>query len=266
MNIFLREMKAHRKSLIIWCIGILLLIAAGIGKYTGYSNAGQSMNELVAQLPQSVRAIMGISSFDITKISGFYGVFYLYLVIMASIHSTTLGATIISREERDKTAEFLYSRPATRNRIITAKLSAAFLNVVIFNIVTLTASIMMVGKYSKGENMTVDILKLMFGMFMLQMLFLVIGSGISALSGRPKTSASKASGIMLATFLLSIMIDVDKRLSILKYFTPFKYFESKHLMYGKSFEPVFIALTVLIFIAMIILTYTFYRKRDLKNL
>ena len=47
MNVFIVEMKAHRKSLIIWAFGIIFMVAAGMGKYVALSSSGQSMNDII---------------------------------------------------------------------------------------------------------------------------------------------------------------------------------------------------------------------------
>ncbi|MBZ9609673.1 ABC transporter permease [Clostridium estertheticum] len=131
MNVFIVEMRAHRKGLIIWAFGILFMVVAGMGKYVALSVSGQSMNDLFDQMPKSMQKIFGIGSFDLSKASGYYGMLFLYLALMATIHAAMLGADIISKEERDKTAEFLLSKPISRNKIITSKLLAAFVNVLI---------------------------------------------------------------------------------------------------------------------------------------
>ena len=46
MNIFLREMKSNRTSLILWCIGVLFMVATGMGKFTSLSDTGTSLNDL----------------------------------------------------------------------------------------------------------------------------------------------------------------------------------------------------------------------------
>ena len=38
MNIFLRELKSHRKSLIFWSIGVFLMVVSGMAKYDAYSS------------------------------------------------------------------------------------------------------------------------------------------------------------------------------------------------------------------------------------
>lgn len=263
MNIYLKEMQSHRKSLIYWSIGIILMVVSGMNKYTSLSSSGQSMNELMADMPLSLKAIIGVGTFDLSKASGYYGMLFLYLLLMATIHSAMLGATIIAKEERDKTSEFLFVKPVSRNKIITAKLLAAFTNIVIFNLVTFVSSIAIVGKYSEGEAVNGEIAITMAGMFILQLLFMVIGSAISALKKRPKTAASMATGVLVLTFILSIAIDLNESLESLKYLTPFKYFEAKNIMYGGGFETIFVVLSILMIAVLSVVTYVFYKKRDL---
>jgi len=263
MNIFNREMKAHRKSLIIWGIGIILMIFSGMGKYTTLYSTNNSMNDVMAKMPNGLKAIMGGGFFDLSKASGFYGVLFLYLVLMATIHAAMLGADIISKEERDKTFEFLMVKPISREKIITSKLLAALLNIVIFNIINFVFSIIIVSKYAKGESVIGNIAILMVGMFILQLMFLLIGTAIAAISKNPKTASSLSTAILLSTFMLSIIIDLNEKLINLKYLTPFKYYEAKNLMYGGGFNAIFLIISFLIIVICFFITYIFYKKRDL---
>lgn len=265
MNIYIKELKSHRKSLIFWCIGVILMVASGMNKYSSLYSSGQSMNDLMADMPKSLQAIMGVGSFDLSKASGYYGMLFMYLVLMATIHAAMLGATIIAKEERDKTSEFLFVKPVSREKIITAKLLAALTNIVIFNLVTFASSVIIVGKVSDGEKVNGEIAVTMMGMFLLQLLFMVIGSAISAVKKRPKTAASLATAILLLTFVLSIVIDLNENLDLLKYLTPFKYFEAKHMMVGDGLETVSVFLSLFITVALTYGTYLFYKKRDLNG-
>lgn len=264
MNIFIREMRANRKSLILWCIGIFLMIVSGMGKFSYYVQSGQSINELMDNMPKTLKAMMGLGNFDVTKASGFYGMLFLYLLIMATIHASMLGANIIAKEERDKTTEFLMVKPVSRTKIMTFKLIAALVNIIIVNIVTLVLSIAIVGKYSNGEAITGDIEILVAGMFILQLMFLFIGTGIAALCKNPKISASIATAILLVCYILSVIVDMNSKLEVLKYLTPFKYFDTWHLMYGGGFEPGFVILSLVLIAVFVSVTYVFYKKRDLK--
>lgn len=263
MNLYLREMKAHRKSLILWSIGIIFFVAVSIGKYAGMGSSGQSMNELMAEMPKSLRAIMGTGTFDLTKVSGYYGVLVIYLYLMGAIHSAMMGANILAKEERDKTAEFLFVKPISRNKIILSKLFAALTNIFILNLLTAMSCFVLIDKYGNGEKMNDDIFLTMIGLLILQLLFLVVGTAIAAVSKRPKTAASFSTGILLLTFIISIAIDLNEKLESLKYITPFKYFDAKNVMYGGGLDEVFVFISALLIIGLTFITFIFYKKRDL---
>lgn len=263
MNIFIREMKVYAKSIVLWCIGMLFMIVSGMGKFSYYAESGKSMKEIISKIPKTLRAILGFQNFDVTKVSGFYGVLFLYILIMAVIHASMLGANIIAKEERDKTAEFLMVKPVSRNRIITSKLLAALANVLILNIVTLVLSVVIVGKYSGGERVAGDIIALMSGMLILQVLFLSAGAAIASANKNPRNSASIASFMILTSFVLYIAADMSSKLEFLKYITPFKYFDAQDIIYGKGLSPAYVILSFAVIAVLVCITYIFYNKRDL---
>ena len=263
MNIFLREMRSYRKSLIIWCIGVIFLIGSGMAKFEGMVSSGQSMNDIMTAMPKSLQAIMGTGTLDVSKVSGYYGVLYIYLLLMATIHAAMLGATIIAKEERDKTAEFLFVKPVSRSKIISVKLLVATVNMVIFNIVAAVSSIYLVGKYNEGGSVTGDIINAMLGMLLLQVLFLLIASTIAEVSKRPRRAVSLSTGIILVTYIVSVVIDLNEKLAFMKYFAPFKYFEAKVVMNGEGLDTLFLLLSLSMIVVLLMITFVFYRKRDL---
>jgi ABC-2 type transport system permease protein len=262
MNIFRRELKDNFKSLLIWALGIIFMIAGGMSKYSAASKSGQSMNDLLSKMPPYIQSLFGIGSFDLSLATGFYGVLFLYLVIMAVIHASLLGATIISKEERDKTSEFLYSKPITRRFIITKKVGAGLVLIILLNSVTLFSSLAIVSMFSKGENVAAFIIPLMMGLLILQLLFYSLGLGTSALQPNPKSGSSLVSGLLLFFFFLYKLIDMTPKLDLLKYLTPFAYFDAQRIM-TSGINPVYVVLSFVIIITMVYTSYVFYGKRDL---
>ncbi len=261
MKIFLHELKGNIKSLVFWSIGMAFLIALGVGKFSGIDSAGQSINELVASMPKSIQALFGFEGFDISTAIGFYGVLFVYILLSASLHATVLGAGIISKEERDRTFEFLYVRPVSRTRIITEKFLAAICNIFILNIVAILVSIGVLEKVSK-ENITKDILLLMFGMFIMQLLFISIGMVVSVIVKNSKSATGIASVVVIITYLLSVISDLNEKLAFVRFFTPFKYFGAKTVMdIGISLTYSIISVAV-IFVALCA-AWVFHNRRDL---
>ncbi len=261
MKIFIREIKGNIKSLVFWSIGMALLIALGVGKFSGIDSAGQSINELVASMPKSIQALFGFKGFDISTAIGFYGVLFLYIILSASLHAAVLGAGIISKEERDRTFEFLYVRPVSRTRIIAEKFLAAICNIFILNLIALLVSIGVLAKVSM-ENIANDILLLMLGMFITQLLFFSIGMAISVVAKNSKSATGIASMVVIITYLLSVISDLNEKLAFVRFFTPFKYFGAKTVMdIGISLNYSIISAAVIL--AALCVAWVFHNRRDL---
>lgn len=263
MNIFWREMKSHRWGLVFWSIGMVFMISAGMAKYAAFETAGDSVTDMLASIPEAVQAVFGMTGFDLGSASGFYGMLYLYLAVMGAVHATLLGANLISKEERDRTSEFLYAKPISRPQAVTAKLAAGLANVIILNLVTLGSSVYFVDSFNKGPSATNDILLLMAGLFVLQLIFLSIGAVVAGVVHRPKAAPSIATSIMFLTFIMSYLVNMNENLEFLKYLTPFKYFDAAVLMADGGFSAVFVALSVVLIAVAIAGTYRFYSARDL---
>lgn len=262
MNVFRREMKAHRWGLFFWCFGMVWLIYAGMAKYAAYEAAGQSIVDVLAQLPKAVKVVFGLGDFDLSTAAGFYGVLFIYLAVMAAVHAVLLGAHLIAKEERDHTSEFLYAKPSPRSRILTGKLLAGLANLVVFNLVTLASSFYFVDLYNKDEPFGGDIVTLMVGMFFIQLVFFSVGALVAGTSHKPRSAASRATSIMFLTFLFYYLANMSKSLGFLEYFTPFKYFDAGALM-KNGLDPLFVGLAVIIVIGGLFGTYRFYSARDL---
>ncbi|MCE5259335.1 MAG: ABC transporter permease [Chloroflexi bacterium] len=263
MNMYWHELRANLRSLILWSVGIVSLIAAGMAKYAGFVSAGDSINALFAAMPPAIQAIAGSNRLDLSKASGFYGVCFLYIAVMATIHASMLGANSLAKEERDKTSEFLYTKPVSRTQVITSKLLAALTNIVILNLITWGSSLLLVGYFGQGEDVSRYIRTLMAGLFCIQLLYLSFGSVSAAFARKPAAAAGIATAIMMGTFLLSMLIDINSDLDVLKYLTPFKCYDAKLLLPPNGIEPVYLLLSAGLVVVSIVAAYLLYQRKDL---
>lgn len=262
MNIFFREMKANRKALIIWCACMIIGVISGMAKYTAYSSGGTS-SQVIKDLPQSIKALFGMGSLDVTTMSGFFAFLFLYLAVAAAIHAAILGSGILAKEERDKTTEFLVVKPVSRFSIVTSKLSAAFVNIVILNIVTMVTSIGMVAAYNKGKDITGEIVVFFLSMLVIQLIFLSLGALLSAFMRNSKGAGSIASSTVIGAYIISAITNFNDRLNALNVLSPFKYFSYNRIIAGKGLNPGIVALSIILVAAFTASTYFFYEKRDL---
>ena len=77
MNIFFRELKANLKSLLIWAVIIALLIWVAVIKYSAYAE-NPEMLAVLDQLPKALLDAMSFEAFNLTTLTGFYGIMFIY--------------------------------------------------------------------------------------------------------------------------------------------------------------------------------------------
>lgn len=265
MNIYLRELKAHRKSFIIWSVSMILMIVASMGKYAGLSGAGGAagIDEIMKLMPKSLQGLLGVGVFDLKIAIDYYAILYIYLALIAGVHAVMLGSGIISKEERDKTVEFLMTKPVSRVRIVTSKLLSTLTMLILFNIITCVSSFIAISYYSKGAPYAGILTNLMLGMFAIQVFFAALGAFFAGLVNRPRLSSAISTSILMTMLMISIIVDIVESVSYLRYFSVFKYFDAKDIVKGGYS----IAYPVIVLICIATLTYGayyFYKKRDLR--
>lgn len=262
MNIFIRELKANRKALIIWSVCMALLVLSGMGKFTAYA-AGGASSEVFDKLPNTMKVMLGLNGFEVTKISGFFAFLFPYLEITVAIHAALLGSSIIAKEERDKTTEFLIAKPISRLTIITSKVLAALVNVIILNLVSLLSSLAIVPTFNTGEDITGEILILHLIMFIVQIIYLSLGTWLASCLRKPKMSGAIAADIIIAGYFISKITDLVDHLKVLNIFSPFKYFNLQKAVYGNDISVVITLLCVAMIVVFTAFTYFFYQRRDM---
>lgn len=263
MNIFLRELKVHRKSLFFWCLGMFFMIWTGMAKYTGLQASGDAASKMLDQFPDSVKRIIGLEGLDINTAVGFYGVLFIYLAIMAAIHAVLLGSSLIAKEERDKTVEFLLAKPTSRTHVITEKLLAGFVSILLLNVFTLVVSLVTVTKQNNDNPPIRVAVMLMIGMFIIQLLFLALGAFTGAVLKKPKRAGSLASSVMMFTFFIYIVVGINEKLNFLKFFSPFKYFEGSQIIINGNLNVGYVLLSGFVIILLTWGTFYFFNKKDL---
>jgi ABC-2 type transport system permease protein len=262
MNIFLRELRANLKSLLIWSAIIFLLIMIAVAKFSAFAG-NPEMLAILDSMPPAMLDAMNMRAFNLTTLSGFYGLMFLYFGLMGAIAAAMWGSDIISKEERDKTVEFSLVLPVSRSRVITAKALAALVNCIAFVLITWGISLAAVQSYQPDQAFY-DFLALeMQAMFLIELIFLAVGLLLGCAMQRYKLSGSVAVGIILVTYFLSIATVLHENLDFLKYFTPFKYFDAGVLFRTGKFEGIYLLLTALIIVVSVAAGYWIYNKRDL---
>ena len=262
MKIFLRELKANLKSLIIWSIIISLLIFMAVTKFSAFANDPE-MLAMLDSMPAALMDALSMRAFNLTTLTGFYGIMFIYFALMGAIASAMWGSDIISKEERDKTVEFSLVLPVSRSRVVTAKALAALVNCILFVLITWGISLVAVRSYNPDQAFN-DFLALeMQAMFLIELIFLALGLFLGCAMKRYKRSGATAVAIILATYFISILAVLNENLDFLKYFTPFRYYDAGELFRTGQMNGTYLLLSAAIIVLSVAGAYWVYNKRDL---
>lgn len=257
-----RELRAHIKSLLIWSGSVIAVIFMMMSEFSAYYD-NPEMADILDSMPESMLEAFGIASANLTTLSGFFSIASIYFAIMLGIHAALLGSSIISKEERDKTVEFLLTLPVSRKEVITGKAIAAVILSIILLGVTGVASIASSMPYEPDQSFLEFLGLLMIAIFIIQMIFLSIGMLLASIIKRYKKSGAISISLLLGTYILSVLVSLSDKIEFLKYATPFKYFEASYLVNERHLEGIYIVISLGIIVVSIVGTYVFYPKRDL---
>ncbi len=262
MNIFIRELKANFKSLIIWSVIIALFTVVGAAKFSAYAE-NPDMLKILDNFPKVMLDALELKAFNLTTVTGFYGIMFVYFGLMAAIAAGLWGTDIISKEERDKTVEFSLVLPVSRSRVITAKALAALVNCIVFMLVTWGISLVAARSYTPDPGFYAFLRLEMIAMFLIELIFLAIGLMLGAVMKQYRLSGTIAVGIILVTYFFSIITVMQRNLDFLKYLTPFKYFDAAVFVTTHSLDGTYLVITAGIVIVCLIAAYLVYNRRDL---
>jgi len=262
VNIFIRELRANLKSLIIWTVIIALLIVIAVSKFSAFAG-NPEMLAMLDSMPPAMLDVLNMRAFNLTTLSGFYGLMFIYFGLMGAIAAAMWGSDIISKEERDKTVEFSLVLPVSRSRVVTAKALAALINCIAFVLITWGISLVAVQSYNPDQAFFNFLALEMGAMFAIELIFLAVGLLLGCAMKQYKRSASVAVAIILTAYFVSIVSSMQENLDFLKYFTPFRYFDAGELFRSSQMDATYLGLGALIVVVCVAAAYWIYNKRDL---
>lgn len=262
MNIFLRELRSNRKSLIIWIVIVILFNVVGFSKFSAFYG-NPDLLSILDSMPPAMISAFSMNAFNLTTVSGFFGIMVVYFGLVLSIAAAMWGTDIISKEERDRTVEFSLTLPVTRAKVVTAKTAVVVVNCIILLLITWGSTLINAQNFGPDDAFYKFVAISMLAFFFLQMIFLALGIFLGCAMKRHKRAGSVAVSILLTAYFASILTGLSEKLEILKYVTPFKYFDAAFMLRENRIEWVYILLSVAIIALCLVGAYTTYSKRDL---
>ena len=261
MTLVRHELKQSRISLIVWTLSIASLLAVCVFLYPSMKSEMDTVSEMFSSMG-SFTAAFGMDKVSFGTLIGFYVVECGNIVGLGGAFFAALcGISVLAKEEKEHTAEFLMTHPVSRWRVVTDKLIAVLLQLVLLNVVvylTAVVSIALIGEDIPWKEL--NLLHLAY--FFLQVETASVCFGISAFLRR--SGMGIGLGIAMLFYFLNLVANITEEADFLKYITPFGYAEGADIVNSLSVNGEMLAVGVAFTVAGIVISYVKYCKKDLR--
>ena len=261
MTLIRHELRRGWKSLLIWTGSISAFLVICVFIFPEMKGEMETISSTFASMGAFTKAF-GMDTMNFGSLIGYYGVECGNTMgIGGALFAALLGISALSREEKDGTAELLLTHPLSRAEIVTGKLVALLLQIVILNAV---AFLLAVGSVACiGEAIPWKVIGLMhFSFFLLQVELACICFGISA--GIRRGSAGIGLGLAFVLYFMNIVANLSEKLEFLKVITPFGYTDASDIIPGESLQGGRILVGMLFAAAGVALAYRVYCRKDIR--
>ena len=261
MTLVQHELKQSRISLIVWTLSIASLLAVCVFLYPSMKNEMDAVSEMFSSMG-SFTAAFGMDKVSFGTLTGFYVVECGNIVGLGGAFFAALcGISVLAKEEKEHTAEFLMTHPVSRWRVVTDKLIAVIFQLVILNVAVYLTAVVFIALI--GEDIPWKELNLLhLAYFFLQVETATVCFGISAFLRR--SGMGIGLGIAMLFYFLNLVANITEEADFLKYITPFGYAEGADIVNSLSVNGEMLAVGVAFTVAGIVISYVKYCKKDLR--
>ncbi|MBR0303230.1 MAG: ABC transporter permease, partial [Clostridia bacterium] len=177
-----------------------------------------------------------------------------------ALFAAIYGISAIAKEEKEATAEFLYTQPISRMRVIAEKYLALIFQVVALNVAVCGISLCCI--LAIGESVDFGVLFLLFLSYLiLQIEIASVCFGFSAFVGKGSTAVGIGFAFLL--YFLNLIANITDKAKVLKYVTPFAYCDGADIAATSSLEWKYVAVGAALAAAGVAAAFIRYKKKDL---
>lgn len=255
-----KEMRLSRTLLLIWMGIVLLLCGFAYFEYLSLRESLGELAELISTFPKILMIMFGVGE-ELTSPLGWYGCIYFWVAILNYSYAVYLGVSCVAKETAHGTAEYLFSKPIRRSKIVAAKTLSGICNLLIFTVFSglcnyFTSILPLGGLKQPGAAVTTTA-----GMFLTEVVLFALGLLISSLVRTYKNAACLGAGILLGFYGIYVIAEYLE-IPVLCYLTPLKYFDV-YTVARNGFSVSFLLISIVIVICSIVKSQRNWTNREI---
>lgn len=230
-TVFFYSLKRSWVLILGWGIGLAVVGGYLVSFYDTMVAQAGIMDQLMKSLPEDVYAFFGGIT-DITKPDGYLTLeFFSYMPIIFGILAALQGSGMLAADEEDGSLDLLLAHPLTRAQVFLARFLA--LNVVLLAIILLIWLGFVIALTQTNLDATPVQLFLPFAsLWTFSMLFASLGLFLSMILPSRGAAGMTAGLILIASYFLTSLVNIDDRLASIERFSPLLYYQSGYAING----------------------------------
>jgi ABC-2 type transport system permease protein len=256
-------MRQYRKSAVAWVITYAVLLPLVMSAMPMFVEESGAIKDMLSKLPEAVLASLEINPDLFTGSVGYFSYVFLYIGLTAAVQALNLGLSVISKENRMKTVDFLLSKPVPRAFIYLQKLSAALAVLFISQVSFYIAAVVSVSIQSPDgfDFKTFALIALTFTF--IQLFFLCLGMFLAVLFDRIKSAVSLTMGVAFGVFFIGMVSSIADS-EALRYLSPLRYFDNGYIIANGAYETRFLALAWILTLLFAAAGFVVFIKKDVR--
>ncbi|HEY8365044.1 MAG TPA: ABC transporter permease subunit [Haloplasmataceae bacterium] len=262
MNIYLHELYSLRKSLLIWSISLVALILIYFAMFSPIVNDAEMFIKTLEGYPESFRDAIFLNIDTVASELGYYSFTLGFVTLSAGIQAMNYGIGIISKELREKTADFLLTKPISRVKIMISKILSSLTVLLLTNIIIITTSYTALTVVKINDFSFLRFLLMSLSIFLIQLFIFSLGVLISVSVKKVKSVLPISLGIVLVFYSIAVFIAKDED-DITRYLTPFRYFDTNYIRVNGHMEISFLIIALIITILFFTSSFIIFKKKDI---
>ena len=264
-NLCLKEIRRNAAGLIIWMVIISALIVVTMSVYPTFLANHSKVMGMLTLVPKELLQFKGISSLDdLTSVLGFYASNNaILMLLLGSIYSIVLSSGMLLKEEYNKTAEYLLTRPLTRGEVFFSKLAVSGINIFFLNLFTGLAGFISIWIVKTAAFSVKAFLCLSVYTLLLNILFGATGFLLSTLVRRPRPITAFSIGLVLILYFIYTISKIAENVEFLGYLSPFRFVDTNVITAPYALNALNLVYFTGFSLLMLILSYQLYRRRDI---
>lgn len=261
MTVVKHELRQGKTAFLIWTASVSLLLAVCIFLFPEMKGEMDSVSDIFASMGIFSDAF-GLDRLNFGTLIGFYAVECgNVLGLGGAFFAAFIGISALSKEEKDRTAEFLLSHPVSRARAVTEKLAAVAVQIVAMNAIILGVSLLSIRIIGEAIPWR-EVLLMHLAYFFLQIELSCICFGISAFLRRG--SVGVGLGLAVILYFMNLIANMSERAEFLRYITPFAYCEGADIIGDGKLNMLLIGIGAVLTLLGILAAYLYYCKKDIR--